>query len=373
MTGTTNASPVPEVVEPVQEASGRHDIVVIGASAGGVEALRRFISELDPMFDGSIFVVLHLPTNAHSALPDILNRAGPLPVAHAIDGQHPQPGHIYVAPPDVHLLLRRHRIQLVRGPTENGHRPAIDPLFRSAAESYGSRAIGVVLSGVLDDGAHGLLAIARRGGLTAVQSPSDALYASMPQSAIDTVPVDVVASAGELGASMMRLLGHARVPGEDPRDPPLEVEAALEPDALEMPGRPSRFTCPDCGGSLWDAGDDEPGKFRCRVGHSWTTLGLLERQAETLEAALWTALRALSERADLARRMRDDASERHHRFGRDLFQRQLDEYEAKAEVLRHVLATPEPLAVLSEEQFAGTFRADSLAGDDTPEDVAESP
>jgi two-component system chemotaxis response regulator CheB len=190
--------------------------------------------------------VLHLPTNARSALPDILDRAGPLPVAHAIDGQRPQPGHIYVAPSDVHVLLRRHRIQLVRGPTENGHRPAIDPRFRSAAEVYGSRVIDVVRSGVLDDGAHGLLAIARRGGLTVVQSPDDALHPSMPQSAIDTVPVDVVASAEELGAAMTCLLGHTLAPNDDFGDRAMD-EVASSSNGNSRSTRPR----PKCSGTCW--------------------------------------------------------------------------------------------------------------------------
>jgi two-component system chemotaxis response regulator CheB len=322
-----------------------HDIVVVGASAGGVEALRRLIGAIDADFAGVMFVVLHLPTKAHSALPSILSRAGRLPVTHAVDGQIPERGHVYVAPPDVHLLLKPGRIQLMKGPTENGHRPAIDPLFRSAAESYGTRVIGVVLSGVLDDGTHGLLTIAGRGGLTVAQDPDDALYAAMPSSAIDNVPVDFVAPAEGIGVAIQRLMRTHR-PAAVASDDPIDdvTERALEGGgALEMPGRPSRFTCPDCGGSLWDASPEEPGKFRCRVGHSWTTAGLLERQALTLEQALWTALRALSERADLARRLRDQAAARQHEHGRELFARQLEEYEARAQVIRDVLRAPEPV------------------------------
>ena len=369
MTGPTN--PLPAVGDP---RAVMHDIVVVGASAGGVEALRRFIGALDAEFTGSMFVVLHLPTNAHSSLPDILQRAGNVVVTHAADGAAPEAGQVYVAPPDVHLLLRPGAMRLVRGPTENGHRPAIDPLFRSAADAYGSRVVGVVLSGVLDDGTNGLLAVARRGGITAVQAPEDALYAAMPQNALDSVPVDVVAPARELGATIQRLLAQERPP-HPPPDGELvdQVEAALEPGALEMRGRPSRFTCPDCGGSLWDVGDEEPSKFRCRVGHSWTTLGLLERQAETLESALWTALRALAERADLARRMRDDAARRGHRHGERLFERQLEEHDGKAEVLREALATPEPMALVSEEQPAGLLKASEVAGADSPAGEAARP
>jgi two-component system chemotaxis response regulator CheB len=339
---------------PIESLEDRHDIVVVGASAGGVEALRRLIGSLDADFDGSMFVVLHLPTNAHSALPAILGRAGRLPVRHAVDGDVPERGHIYVAPPDAHLLLKPQRMQLLKGPTENGHRPAIDPLFRSAAESYGSRVIGIVLSGVLDDGTNGLLAIAARGGLTVAQEPDDALYPAMPLRAIDNVPIDVVASAEEIGQTMLRLVGTARPPDFGVPGVLDDVtERALEGnDALEMHGRPSRFTCPDCGGSLWDAGPEEPGKFRCRVGHSWTTIGLLEQQAVTLEQALWTALRALSERADLARRLRDQAAARNHAHGREIFARQLEEYETRAEIIRDVLQSPDPATGTPEAQLA---------------------
>ena len=340
-----------------------HDVVVVGASAGGVEALRRLVGALDPDFDGVMLVVLHLPTNAHSALPSILGRVAPVPVRHAVDGQRPERGHVYVAPPDRHLLLKPDGLQLMRGPTENGHRPAIDPLFRSAAHTCGSRVIGVVLSGVLDDGTNGLLAIASHGGLTVAQDPIDALYASMPQSAIKNVPVDVVASAEQIGAGLRRLMATPTPRGIDDSVPPGDdvTERALQGGgALEMPGRPSRFTCPDCGGSLWDD-DAEQGKLRCRVGHSWTTLGLLEQQAVTLEQALWTALRALSERADLARRLRDEAAARSHEHGRRLFADQLEEYEACAELLREALRLPDAVIATTEPNVIELARAAAVA------------
>jgi len=352
-----------------------HEIVVVGASAGGVEALRRLISEVPADFPGTVFVVLHLPTNAHSFLPKILERAGALPVHHAIDGAVPDRGAVYVAPPDVHLLLKRSGMQLQRGPTENGHRPAVDPLFRSAAEAFGSSVVGIVLSGVLDDGTNGLLSISSRGGLTAAQSPDDALYPSMPKSAIDNVPIDIVAPADEIGRALTRL-AHHRTPGRDTEPGAVAdyTERALEGNgALEMEGRPSRFTCPDCGGSLWDADPEEPGKFRCRVGHSWTTLGLLEQQALTLEHALWTALRALSERADLARRMRDHAARAQHGYGERLFERQLEEYEAQADIVREVLRKPEPLAYASEEQLDAVFVTAGVEAVEGPEEQPAPP
>jgi two-component system, chemotaxis family, protein-glutamate methylesterase/glutaminase len=343
---------------------GLHDLIVVGASAGGVEALRRLVASLPETLPAAMLVVLHVPSNAHSVLPSILGRAGRLPVRHASSGEPIEPGVVYVAPPDFHLLVEDSKIDLIRGPSENGHRPAIDPLFRSAAASYGSRVIGVVLSGVLDDGTAGLLAITQAGGLTVVQDPSDALYSAMPRSAIENVPVDVVAPVDEIGDVLLRLVGHPRpareeAPGPNGAPGPDVTKRALRGDgAYEVPGRPSRFTCPDCGGSLWETVEGEA-KFRCRVGHSWTSLGLLERQSGTLEQALWTALRALAERADLARRLRDDAERRRHRHAHRLFEEQLNELEHSADLIRHVLQRPEPLA-----------RADVELADAVPLDAA---
>jgi two-component system chemotaxis response regulator CheB len=218
-----------------------------------------------------------------------------------------------------------------------------------------------VLSGVLDDGASGLLAISQAGGITVVQDPDDALYASMPRSAMQTVPVDVVGTVAEIGEVLERLTAQPlpKSAAEDPN--PIDddyTERALEGGhALEMDGRPSRFTCPDCGGALWEAKDESESKFRCRVGHSWTSLALLEQQASTLEQALWTALRALAERADLARRMRDHAAARHHSHAERLFDKQLEELERKGDVVRKVLQRPEPMGLTLAEELA-TFRAD---------------
>jgi two-component system chemotaxis response regulator CheB len=168
------------------------DIIVVGASAGGVEALRELVHSLPDRLDASIFVTIHFPSSGKSVLPRILARAGHLPVRHPSGNEAILPGQIYVAPPNSHLLLRPRGIRLVRGPREHGHRPAIDPMFRSAALAFGPRVVGVVLTGNLDDGTSGLAAIRRRGGLTLVQDPDDALFPSMPRSAIDHVQVDQI-------------------------------------------------------------------------------------------------------------------------------------------------------------------------------------
>ncbi len=188
-----------------------HDIVVIGASAGGVEALGEIVAELPGDLVASIFVVLHIPPSGTSVLPAILMRRGELPASHAVDGEEIGHGHIYIAPPDHHLFLQSESVRVVRGPKENGYRPAIDPLFRSAAHSFGPRVVGVVLSGALDDGTAGLAVIKEAGGCTLVQDPVEALYPNMPSSAIECVTPDRVLRARELGHAIVDLATDAFV------------------------------------------------------------------------------------------------------------------------------------------------------------------
>jgi two-component system, chemotaxis family, protein-glutamate methylesterase/glutaminase len=182
-----------------------NNIIVIGASAGGVEALSTLVRALPAGLPAAVFVVLHIPAQSPSLLPSILSRAGQLPAIQPTDGMAISPGCIYVAPPDHHMLLERGYIRIVRGPRENRHRPAIDPLFRSAARSYGARVTGVILTGTLDDGTAGLLAVKQRGGIAIVQDPKEALYTSMPRSALDHVAVDYCASLGEIATRLVEL------------------------------------------------------------------------------------------------------------------------------------------------------------------------
>jgi two-component system, chemotaxis family, protein-glutamate methylesterase/glutaminase len=326
-----------------------HGIVVVGASAGGVEALVDLAASLPSDLSAAVFVVLHLPATGTSALPEILRRQGPLPAAHVRDGEPIQPGRIYVAPPDHHVLLRTGHVHLSRGPRENGHRPAIDPLFRSAAREYATRVIGVVLSGALDDGTAGLLAIKSRGGVAVVQTPGDALYQGMPGNALEHAQVDHVLAAASMGKLLTRLLAELAEPPADPAPTGMRVEVEMEGFSMEAfegthPGRPSGFSCPDCHGVLWQIKDGGLERYRCRVGHAWSPESLLTQQSEALEAALWVALRSLEERAALARRLAEPARRRGHAITATRFEEQAAEAQQAARLVRDLLLNRDTFA-----------------------------
>lgn len=282
-------------------------VVAVGASAGGVEALTSFAGGLPPDLPYAVMVTLHMPAVAQSALARILDRAGPLPAAAAVHGEQVEPGRIYVAVPNHHLLLLHGRVVVSQGPSENGHRPAINALFRSVALACGQRAVGILLSGVLDDGVLGLAAIRSRGGATLVQQPADAHFPDMPCHAIEAGVVDTEAPAAELGRVLTELAS-SRTEGEADLTPDVRMElenrialAGHFPtfDAEEL-GPPSGYSCPDCGGNLLGV---EHGNYRCRVGHAWTTDALLRARDNDVERALWTAIRSLQEKASLARKL----------------------------------------------------------------------
>jgi len=317
------------------------DIVVVGASAGGTEALTDLVRDLPRTLPAAIFVVVHFPASANSVLPRILSRAGVLPAVHADDGLVFEPGHIYVARPDCHLMLRDGRLAVRKGPKENNSRPAIDPLFRSAARAAGTRVIGVVLSGNLDDGTAGLLSITQHGGIAVVQAPETALYSGMPRSAIDHVPVDYVVPLEKMAALLVDLTTAETGPKEQPpmdSDDSLNGEEEVIADRQTQPGTPSTMTCPECHGTLWETREGGLVHFRCRVGHAYTAESLLAHQADQLEAALWTALRSLEEHAALSRRLADRASTRGHSHSASAFTEQAMDAEHHASTIRNVLS-----------------------------------
>lgn len=327
-------------------SEGPRNIIVIGASAGGVHALTELVAHLPGDLPAAVFAVLHVGSG-RSALPEILNRAGGLPAKHPKSGEKILPGRIYAAPPDRHLCIEDGTVQVVRGPRENGHRPAIDVLFRSAARWHGPRVIGVVLTGNLDDGTAGLLAIKKLGGVAVVQDPEDADYPSMPASALASVPVDHVAPLAELPRILADLVHQD---GPEKGGPPLVwpqegdvTEESLGKAGDEMNGgRPSGFTCPDCGGGLWETQSDDLVRLRCRTGHAFSPESLVTSQAQALEAALWAAVRSLEETASLARRMESRMGDK----GLATAQRRYHGRAAEAE--RHSLALRRVLADLGE-------------------------
>jgi two-component system chemotaxis response regulator CheB len=303
---------------PGQWRNGREfRLIAIGASAGGVEALSRLAQTLPPKLPAAVFVVLHVSPGGPSLLPEILSRAGHLPAIHGRDGEQIRPGRIYVALPDHHLLIKPGLVVVSRGPRESNARPAVDPLFRTAARSYGPWAVGVILSGGLDDGTLGMMDIKRYGGITLVQDPDEAMFPSMPRSAIENVQVDRVLSLDEMGPLLARLAREpvpveegaafmARKNGGDGDSDIAEV-GAEDLKTRNMIGPPSKFTCPECGGALWEIQDGKLLRYRCHVGHGYTAESLMAAQGEKLEDALWSALRALEETAGMRRRMANRA------------------------------------------------------------------
>lgn len=321
----------------------RRNVIVIGASAGGVEALRTIVAGLPAGLPASVMVVLHLPPYHGSVLPAILSRSGPMPARHPESQEKLAESVIRVAPPDHHMVVSDSQIVLTRGPRENGHRPAIDVLFRSAARSQGARVIGVVLSGVLDDGTAGLAAIDARGGVSVVQDPSDAMYAGMPSNALEHVAVDHVVAAQKMPELLSRLCQEEVAIEEGPVSPLMEIETGLSLMAdvtmnhPERPGRPSGFSCPDCNGVLWEIHDGDLVRYRCRIGHAWSADSLLGEQSEQLDGALWMALRGLEEKAGLARTLHQRARQRGSSLSAERFAEQAQDATRAASLIRTML------------------------------------
>jgi len=316
-------------------------LVVVGASAGGVEALQRFVRALPGDFAAPVLVVLHASPTGRSYLPEILSRAGSLPAVHALDGAPIEAGRVYVAPPDSHLVVTDGQMALAKGPRENGHRPAIDPLFRTAADAFRSHVAGVVLSGTLDDGTVGLHCIKDAGGATLVQDPADALYRDMPDNAIAYVHPDYVQPVEELVDTLVRLTTSAPTNGRrpDPMRPRDDLpDAAPAPSAeIAQPGQMVAFSCPDCGGAIWEIREGDATRYRCRVGHAFTLNNLVARQGESVERALWTAYRALEERSAMSRRIARRLADRGREESAERFERQAEVAERNASELKGVL------------------------------------
>ncbi|HWE61871.1 MAG TPA: chemotaxis protein CheB [Chloroflexota bacterium] len=288
-----------------------HDIVVVGASAGGIEALIEMVSGLPADLPAAIFVVVHQPPSAPGRLPEILSRRGALPAVTARHGLPIEHGRIYVAPPDQHLLVRAGWVELSHGPRENHMRPAVDPLFRTAARAYGPRVVGVILSGTLGDGSTGLMIVRAHGGACIVQDPDEALFGDMPRAALRQAEGASVLPVREMPPALARLTrqqvaedGRRAMQDDAAEETPRHIEEDIAAQARdERAGHSTMFTCPDCGGVLWQIAGIGQAQFRCHVGHTYAPDTLLAQKSEVLEAALWSCVRMLREKATLTRQL----------------------------------------------------------------------
>ncbi|GJE42609.1 chemotaxis protein CheB [Methylobacterium soli] len=315
------------------------DIIVIGGSTGSIEVLRTICGGLSPDLPAAILVVVHLAPESGNRLASILDAAGPLPAATARDGEPIERGRIYVAPADQHMLVLGGAIALRRGPRENLFRPAVDPLFRSAALSHGARVIGLVLSGQLNDGAAGLVSVKACGGSALVQDPAEARAPEMPRSALQAVEVDRYAPAAELAALLGAMAASAPGPARPvPQDLHLEVNIAadgeLDSERLRDFAEPVPLTCPDCGGVLSQTKGSGPLRFRCQIGHAFTGQALDTRQESAVDEALRVALRIVEERVELLRRLCEKTAETGLAAR---YASRADEYRAHAQTIRRAI------------------------------------
>jgi two-component system, chemotaxis family, protein-glutamate methylesterase/glutaminase len=290
----------------------KRDIVVVGSSAGGLPALIKLVASLPQDFEGAVLVVQHIPPYSTSQLHHILSREGPLQAVLAEDGETIQPGTIYIATPDHHLLIENDKAVVKRGPKENRFRPSIDALFRSAAYTYGPRVIGVVLSGVLDDGTSGLWSIKRLGGVTMIQEPADAMFPQMPLNALNQVPIDYSVPASQMAALLTRLTAEQAQPAsklskKEQKLMETEIVIAGQDNAFQMGiigmGELTPFTCPECHGALTQLKEGKIIRFRCHTGHAYTISALLSEVSTNVEAILWEAMQNLEETTMLLNRL----------------------------------------------------------------------
>ncbi|HEX8911955.1 MAG TPA: chemotaxis protein CheB [Humisphaera sp.] len=367
-------------------------VVVVGGSAGSIPVLQQLLGGLTADVPAAVLIVVHQAQSSPGALPAILSRAGPLPAKHAEDGEPLRPGVVYVSPPDRHLMVEpvaphggvpawrggqpmgddvqpSARLRVSAGPKENRFRPAIDPLFRTAARAFGRRVVGVVLSGMLDDGTLGLMAVKRHGGVAVVQDPADADCPDMPATALRYVPVDHAPPARQLAGLLARLAPDLarqlpapapygvptmpdpshdpktnpdgdvpdtrRGPGGEALDVAIAGDDALTSGHLKSP--PSGLTCPECGGAIWQQRDGQVVHFRCHVGHRYTADSFAAAQASVLESTLWAALRMFQEKAALHKRMADNATASRNEVLAERFRERAAESEVQTEVIRRLL------------------------------------
>lgn len=329
----------------------KRNIIVIGASSGGFDALQRLVAGLPPDIDAAIFIVWHLSPDSDNVLPHILGRQSRIPAAPAVDGETIIFPHIYTAPPDRHLILEGNRMRVSRGPRENRFRPAVDPLFRSAAIAYGPRVIGIILSGALDDGSAGLWSIKQQGGIAIVQDPSDAEVASMPRNAMRSVKVDYIVPAEAMGELLGRLAaGEApekkEVAMEEEERSRDEIRIAIQDDLrtnIKNFGTWTPFTCPECHGALSALMEGGRVRYRCHTGHAFSVDSLLDALSESIEDSLWNAIRSIKENVLLLNHIGDHFAEGNEPRMAALFFKKALEAEARMDLVWHAAKGSEHL------------------------------
>jgi len=328
------------------------DIIVIGASAGGFEALKKLVADFPGDLDASVFVVWHMPPDIRGLLPEVLNRCGPLHAANAFDKEEIRPGRIYVAPPDRHLLIESNTVRTTKGPRENRFRPAVDPLFRSAAFSYRQRVIGVILSGYLDDGTSGLWTVKHFGGVAVVQDPNDSVFPSMPENAIREVEVDHVVPIDQMGKLIARLASEeidvSEVEMENERQVETEIKIAREDSAFESGvmklGELSPYTCPDCHGVMMKLKDGKRMRFRCHTGHAYSADSLLASVTEIIEESMWDTIRGIEESIMLLNQLGEHFSEEGNSTMAMLYFQKAREAEDRTQIIRQAIMQHENLS-----------------------------
>lgn len=319
------------------------DIIVIGGSAGAIEPIRSILARLPKDFPAALFIVIHTSADSPGVLNSIFDSAGPLPAVFPNGEQKISRGRIYVGRPDHHLIIERGRVGSAKGPKENRFRPAIDPLFRSAAQTYGPRVIGIVFSGGLDDGTSGLWTVKQMGGTAIVQDPQEALVSSMPQSAMNHVRVDHVLPAVEIAPLLLKLVSTPADAKEAdsvvPDDVVIEVKIAIADSAMDAGvlrlGSPSNYACPECHGVLLEVKERPPIRFRCHTGHAYTLESLMSEMDEMIEESLWNAIRALEERSLLLRQADSHLAGSH--VSDKEYLRRAEESQQRADAVREVV------------------------------------
>ena len=323
------------------EPARSRDIIVIGCSAGGVEALPRILQQLTASLPATVFIAQHLAPSENPYLVELLRRSSRLPVQWAEQGEPFVRGKVYVAPPDVHLLFADHHMHLSRTARENHSRPSIDKLFRSAAATYGSRVIGVLLTGMLDDGVAGLRAIREAGGVVLVQDPEGAAYPDLPRRALDaldpdrTLPLDAI--GGVLSTLVEQRTGAIQVPDSLTIEAEIDRIGSVQPDTMHRLGDQTTISCPECHGPMWALGDERTRRYRCYNGHASTAADMLVSSGTEVETALWSAVRALNDRASTLEALATDARRLDNVISSETYAERAREARAEAEVVREFM------------------------------------